>query len=132
MQQRTPNLKAEFVLDLNGRPPSDRTNLKEYLDCFSVEDVCQGQNGDCFFIATIFGLIKNRDLLAHLIPIDNALEANILKGAYHFRLWKLGEWYDVVIDDMLPLKLSYDLLFSRNMNHKNEFWLALFEKVITK
>lgn len=53
-------------------------------------------------------------------------------GAYHFRLWKLGHWYDVVIDDLLPCNKLAQLVFSYNKTYLNEFWVPLFEKALAK
>ena len=66
------------------------------------------------------------------MPRDNALTKNMQIGAYHFRLWTLGNWYDVVVDDFLPMNLSFDLLFTKNITYFNEFWHPLFEKAIAK
>ena len=76
-------------------------------------------------------MIKNHDLLHHLIPIDNADEKNKNIGAYHFRLWNMGDWYDVVVDDMLPSS-GHCLSFCRNLTYPNEFWVSLLEKAIAK
>ncbi len=56
----------------------------------------QGSCGDCFFIAAIIGLLRNKELLGHIIPADNTLPISKKSGSYHFRFWKLGDWYDVV------------------------------------
>ena len=120
------------MLDANGRPPADAKNLGAYLDCFSVHDVYQGHIANCHIISAFLCIARNRDLLAHLMPIDNAAEVNIKKDAYHFRLWSLGEWHDVVVDGMLPTKNSSDLLFSRNTSHFNEYWTPLLEKALAK
>ena len=78
------------------------------------------------------GITRNKNLLSHLIPRDNALEKNIKLGAFHFRMWKLGEWYDVVIDDFLLVDKNTKLIFAQNLSFKNAFWIALFEKAIAK
>jgi hypothetical protein len=81
----------------------------------------------------MMGLTKNRELLSFVIPPDNARAENMKTGCYHFRLWKLGEWYDVVVDDYLPTKLSTSsLIFAKNLTYENEFWISLFEKAIAK
>lgn len=83
-------------------------------------------------IATMLSLTYNKELLALIIPRDNALRQNMKIGAYHFRFWKMGDWYDVVIDDLLAINSQYDLIFLRNLVVQWEFWLALFEKAIAK
>jgi hypothetical protein len=124
-------LKNEFVLNENGAPLPKGFDLKTYQNYFSVYDIFQGYLGDCYLIGTIMGLTKNKELLSHVIPADNALVENIKNGAYHFRLWKLGKWYDVVVDDYLPT-INNRLILTRNLTYKNEFWISLFEKAIAK
>ena len=95
-------------------------------------DIFQGLLGDCFLIGTILGVTRNKELLLHIIPVDNAIRRNMRHGAYHFRLWKLGDWYDVVIDDFLPVTPAYDLILARNSTCTNEFWICLLEKAFAK
>ena len=83
-------------------------------------------------IATLLGITKNREACARIMPMDNALKENMKLGAYHFRLWKVGSWYDVVIDDLLAVDTGYNLCFCKNMNQKNEFWIGLLEKAVAK
>jgi hypothetical protein len=124
-------VKKEFVLNHRGKPPnmSDET---EFLECLSIEDVYQGRLGDCYLVATIMGILKNHELLAFVVPADNATRKNMETGAYHFRMWSLCEWYDVVVDDYLPTRLGKDLIFSKNATFRNEFWVPLIEKATAK
>ena len=66
------------------------------------------------------------------MPLDNALSSNVEKGAYHFRFWKLGDWYDVVVDDNLIVDLNHNPFFTKNITQKNEFWVSLIEKAFSK
>ena len=91
------------MLDEKGQPPKRIGDVDHFYSCISINDVFQGELGDCFLIAAINGVIKNRELLAHLIPMDNSDEKNKLIGAYHFRLWNMGDWHDVVVDDILAV-----------------------------
>jgi hypothetical protein len=50
-------------------------------------------------------------------------------GIFHFRFWIYGSWYDLVIDDLLPVYEDGRLIFCRNTEQPNEFWSALLEKV---
>ena len=123
-------LKNEFVCDPNGHSlaNTDRLNDK-YFDC---KDIFQGAIGTCHFLAMTLGLTHNLELCRHIIPVDNASHANIRKGAFHFRFWILGRWYDVVIDDYLVVDCTHNILFTRNLTCLNEYWISLFEKAFTK
>ena len=83
-------------------------------------------------IAPIISLTKNHEIMSHIMPIDNANEANMNIGAYHFRFWSMGEWFDVVVDDFLPVDRSFKLLFAQNYTYFNECWASLFEKAVAK
>ncbi len=122
----------EFVVDLKGKPIKYDSTVRSYLDYFSIEDVYQGYLGNCFLVAAIMGILKNTELLGFVIPIDNTERKNMKIGAYHFRLWKPRGWYDVVVDDYLPVDQDYNLLFSKNLSYRNEFWIALIEKAVAK
>ena len=64
-----------------------------------------------------------------VFPRGQTFERNYC-GIFRFRFYRLGEWYEVIIDDQLPTR-NGNLLFLRG-NHKNQFWPALFEKAYAK
>lgn len=124
--------KNEFVLDDQGNAPLKTMNESDYAKYFSICDIFQGWLGNCFHIGAMMALTKNEELLKVIIPIDNITRENMNYGAYHFRFWKLGYWYDIVIDDYLPVNNCSELLFSHNKVYSNEFWVPLFEKAFAK
>ena len=83
-------------------------------------------------IATLLSFVKNREAILRVIPIDNAYKENMKIGAYHFRLWKVGDWYDVVVDDQLAVTGQINLCLCQNQNFRNEFWIGLLEKAVAK
>ncbi|RNA24105.1 calpain-2 catalytic subunit [Brachionus plicatilis] len=124
--------RYEFVIDNNGRSLGNGFTEADYVKCFSSDDCFQGHLGDCFMIATFLSICSNKELMTFVVPMDNAYRKNMKIGAYHFRLWKLGEWYDVVVDDYLPLDSKQCPLFAKNMKYLNEFWICLLEKSVAK
>ncbi len=122
---------TQFVLDQRGKPVVEYSNLNTDQH-FSVGDIFQGSLGSCFLLAALLGLTRNLELIAHVMPIENARQSNIDKGAFNFRFWKLGDWYELVIDDYLVCDANHNVLFTRNLSFKNEYWMCLVEKAFAK
>lgn len=119
-------------MDDNGSSYNKGLKGNDYHKFFTVNDIYQGWLGNCYHIGAIMALTKNRELFEKIIPPDNTYRENMDLGAYHFRFWKLGYWYDCVIDDYLPTNNTFELLFSHNDVYPNEFWVPLFEKAFAK
>ena len=52
-------------------------------------------------------------------------------GVFKFRFWRVGNWVEVVVDDLLPVGEDNNLLFTHSTSHK-EFWTPLLEKAYAK
>ncbi|KAL5506663.1 hypothetical protein EMCRGX_G008375 [Ephydatia muelleri] len=98
-------------------------------------DMNQGQLGNCWFVAACASIATEPRLWGQVVPNyrdqdwDDA-HPERYAGIFHFHFWCLGEWVDVVVDDLLPTK-DGELVYTRSKD-KNEFWGALMEKAFAK
>lgn len=106
-----------------------------FVDGMSAHDLHQGQLGNCWFVAACSSLATRESLWQKVIPSWRDQEwvadrADQYAGIFHFRFWRFGGWWDVVVDDRLPT-VNGKLVYCHS-NSQNEFWSALVEKAYAK
>lgn len=102
-------------------------------------DLYQGDLGNCWFVAACACLAtSHQQLFEWCIPSDQEFDRSYA-GVFRFRFWQFGKWVEVLIDDLLPFRevvssgqKSYELVYARNKEQPNEFWVPLFEKAYAK
>ncbi|XP_015204861.2 calpain-9-like isoform X1 [Lepisosteus oculatus] len=111
------------------RPRNLHSDPQLYVNDVSRFDLCQGQVGNCWFLASLGALTFQQHIRKQVLPCDQGFQKDYA-GIFHFRFWRFGKWVDVVIDDKLPT-LDDNLIFVRPKT-QNEFWPALLEKAYAK
>ncbi|KFP75629.1 Calpain-5, partial [Acanthisitta chloris] len=106
-----------------------------FVNGISSHDLHQGILGNCWFVAACSCLALRKSLWQQVIPDFNEQEwdpknPEKYAGIFRFRFWCLGEWTEVVVDDLLPT-MDGKLIYCHS-NMKNEFWSALLEKAYAK
>ncbi|ODM97957.1 Calpain-D [Orchesella cincta] len=85
-----------------------------------------GALGNCWFVAALALLCERKELLAKILATGQINAA----GVYIVRLFKDGNWTNVIVDDLLPCDSFYRLVFSRC--RRKQLWVPLIEKAMAK
>jgi hypothetical protein len=123
------------------QPPRGVTWRRPYEICKNPQfivgeisrfDLDQGYLGNCWFIAAVSMITQRPLIFQHVVPTDQTFDSPAYNGLFHFRFWQFGKWYDVVVDDLLPVFPDGKLVFCSNKTEPNEFWCCLLEKAYAK
>ena len=84
----------------------------------------------------LMGLVKQHFLNSHckiICPDSYRVGEPDYDGVFHCRLWSLGAWHDVYIDDLLPVsRVTGKLWGAYSATDDNEMWVALIEKAFAR
>ena len=123
--------------DLNGWENADWSRAREidgyethsvFLEGATVDDIQQGNIGDCYFFSAVGALCNYPDFFEKIFHTKEKTEEN----AYGIYFYISGKWKLVLVDDHFPIvgKTFKKFLFSRSVD--NELWVSLIEKAWAK
>lgn len=94
----------------------------------------QGNLGNCWVISGIVCLLKFPEYANKILYIEEeqSFEKKTYAGIFHFRFWRFGEWWDVTVDDFLPVNEFNKLIFCNNAMDPEEMIGPLIEKAFAK
>ncbi|CAI9533781.1 unnamed protein product [Staurois parvus] len=113
------------------RPPEFCSHPQFIESGASTSDVCQGELGDCWLLSSMTSLTLHPQLFSRVVPENQTFSrSHGYRGIFHFKLWRFGDWLDVIIDDKLPTKNNV-LIYSKS-HTRGEMWSPLLEKAYAK
>ncbi|XP_063728962.1 calpain-3-like [Symsagittifera roscoffensis] len=119
------------------RPFEINRNATMIKHDMSSADIQQQALGDCWFIATCSALADNPTLLSRVVSCQHIplSGSEYIGGPLTFSFHQNGEWVEVKIDDLLPVRDvgygKYQLVFSKS-TQPSEMWVSLLEKAYAK
>ena len=93
----------------------------------SVEDITQGEIGNCWVMAAISALAENPDRVRDIF-ISTGYEP---AGIYAMNMHMLGIPRTMIVDDLMPLTPDGSTLFG-GLGKDGSYWAAIAEKMIAK
>ena len=104
------------------------SNYNVFVDGATLDDIKQGDIGDCYFFSTVGALCSYSEFFDKLFQIKDKSEDHVY-GVY---LYLNGRWKLVLVDDFLPYKGLVIKELSFSTSFQNELWVALIEKAWAK
>ena len=87
-------MRASEIPELN----DEEGQLSVFQDNVTPSDIKQGLLGDCYFLSILSALAEVPDRIMKLFITDRTNQY----GIYAVKIWKNGEFKEVVIDDFFP------------------------------
>ncbi|RZF42001.1 hypothetical protein LSTR_LSTR003506 [Laodelphax striatellus] len=117
------------------RPPDICANPRLFSDIEKSQIVRPGEFSCNWIVSACAVLSGVHEIRNKVIPDYWEQEWDAARpeqycGLFHFRLWRFGQWLDVVVDDLLPTVDNTLLTLQGGL--ENEFWPALVEKAYAK
>ena len=94
----------------------------------SIDDIQQGNIGDCYFLSVVGSLCAFPDFFNKLFYIKEKSKEHVY-GVY---IYINGKWELVLVDDYFPYEGNDFKQFAFSSSSGNEIWVALLEKAWAK
>jgi hypothetical protein len=103
---------------------------------------------DTVFIENCIYIVRAKNIFAKVVPQEQTFDGEdytglnlnldiffmvriYFLGIFHFRFWSYNQWFDIVIDDYLPVYVdNNELVFCHDTKKRNEFWFALYQVIM--
>lgn len=127
-KEKTENFKKKNDLSkIIWKRGKDIENASLFGDKLSIDDIEQGNLGNCYFMSSISAIAKYPKLIEKLFGTETLNK----KGFYELTLFLDGEWQKVIVDDNFPFSTETDkFCFSKPKGGK--IWVMLLEKAWAK
>ena len=106
-------------------------NTKDYtvfVDGSTMDDILQGNLGDCYFLSVLGSLCAFPDFFDKLFHTKEKTKEHV----YGIYIYINGKWELVLVDDYFPYQGSRFKQFTFGSSSGNEIWVSLLEKAWAK
>lgn len=117
----------EYLPDYNIRTQDDIKYVKDLMSNIDAADIKQRALGDCYFLSTLAALTEYPLRVLRLFAHPDSTP----HGCYLVKVCDMGEWKEIVVDDLFPCKTENSgPVFT--IGNDNELWVLLLEKAWAK
>ena len=106
----------------------DSKDYSLFIEGSSIDDIQQGNIGDCYFLSVLGSLCAFPDFFDKLFHIKEKTKEHVY-GVY---LYINGKWELVLVDDYFPYEGLGFKQFAFSCSAENEIWVPLIEKAWAK
>ena len=106
----------------------DSKDYTVFVDGSSIDDIVQGNLGDCYFLSVLGSLCAFPDFFNKLFHIKEQTKEHV----YGIYIYINGKWELVLVDDYFPYQGSRFKQFVFGCSCEHEIWVSLLEKAWAK
>ena len=106
----------------------DSKDYTVFKDGSSMDDIVQGNLGDCYFLSALGSLCAYPDFFNKLFHTKEKTKEHV----YGIYIYINGKWELILVDDYFPYQGSRFKQFVFGASGQNELWVSLIEKAWAK